>query len=140
MFTKNSRSYAGTLLTSDHKLVACNIKLSNRSLFYAKAPKRPKILDTRRLSSDCKQLYQKNFALDLLISNPLMNLTQNKGYYSDVKALVAERHSLHHYLLSSNQAINDTNLWYKMNGLGRMIRKKLKELQIAKADLLAPDM
>ena len=65
---------------------------------------------------------------------------KNKGYHSndpDVKAFVAERHTLRHNLLSSNQASDDTSLRYKINSLGRMIRKKLKELQIGEADQLA---
>ena len=137
---KNSRSYAGTLLMSDHKLVACKIQLSNRSLFYAKAPRRPKMLDTRRLSSDpdCKQLYHEELCSRLAniqpSDDPNTDLDQvfkvvqqcaedvigfrkpkNKGYHSndpDVKALVAERHTLRHNLLSSNRASDDTSLRY----------------------------
>ena len=102
---------------SDHKLVKCQIQLSNRPLLYAKAPKRQKQFDTRRLTSepDCKERYRDELNSRFLI---LLNITptgepnvylanvlnevhkcaegivgyrkpKNKGFYTDDPAVVA---------------------------------------------------
>ena len=61
---RDARSHNGMVFSSDHRLVICKVELSKRPLFYAKAPKRPKMFDTRRLTSDpdCKQAYEHEIA------------------------------------------------------------------------------
>ena len=100
----------------------CTIELSKRPLFYAKAPKRPKMVDTRRLTSDpdCKRVYEHEIASRLSAVIPLgdpnkdfavvlgevhksaaeilgYRKAKNRCFFSNdptVVALVAERHNI----------------------------------------------
>ncbi|XP_063682576.1 uncharacterized protein LOC134817369 [Bolinopsis microptera] len=165
---RDARSHNGMVFSSDHRLVICTIELSKRPLFYAKAPKRPKMFDTRRLTSDpdCKRMYEHDIASRLSTVIPSgdpnkdfavvlgevhksaaetlgYRKAKNKCFFSNdptVVALVAERHDIRLALASTNKPCDSSVLRGRRNKLGKDIKKRLKELECAKADQLAEEI
>jgi len=164
---QDCRSYGGLATNSDHRLVACKIKLAP---YY-------KIFPTKKISSVVKRYNNSLLTTDLptkvkyqlsveqkvnnsqVTSNPNDDLTnlmdvlkttadevigtlprsRNRNFSSDstVEALVKERQTLQAALNCNNQVADRTQVRTRINRLQKDIRKHLKNLADTRADDIA---
>ena len=166
---RNARSYGGTKVRSDHKLVVCKVDTSKRFLTYVNSTSKKTNYNCHRLASckDTQKLYSAELATLLantsvdddpntVMANVFANIHKSaektvgsrpvnrKCHYTNdpvVVELAEEKQKLRVDMESHNR-ISDANkdLRKRVNKIGRDIKKRLKQLECDNADRLADEI
>lgn len=164
---QDSRSYDGLVTNSDHRLVACKIKLAPEYIIFPRKKNGAAVkrYNNSLLTTDLSTKVNYQLAVDQKINNSevttspndeLANLmdvlkttadevvgtiprSRNRNFSSDshVEALVDKRRGLQASLKCNNQVADRSKVRSKINRLQKEIRSHLKKLASARADDLA---
>ena len=158
----DSRSYAGTMAYSDHRLVVTRVNFKDISLCYKRHSKSSLKFNTSELTSNpniqvkYRQSLEKNLGNAVPASNPNEDLNgllesmkdaakssigvlghrkRNRSDDDEVKDLSSQRYLLRQQL-NSNQSLDRSTLRSSINRLTNQIQQRLSALRSAAADAI----